>query len=159
MTDTQKRIIRALQNGLPVTQDPFGEIARDVGISRDELLSQMRAWKSDGTIRRLGAILRHHRAGYSTNAMAVWKVPDEQVEAFGRTASGFDCISHCYQRPRFAEFGYNLYTMIHGKSSTDCESAARELSECTRIFDYALLYTIAEYKKSSPIYFANEENT
>ena len=159
MTDTRKRIVRVLQNGLPVTQEPFGEIAREVGISQDELLSQLRAWKSDGTIRRLGAILRHHRAGYSTNAMAVWDVPDAQIEAFGATASGFNCISHCYQRPRFDEFRYNLYTMIHGRSRDECESAARKLSERTGISDYALLYTTAEYKKSSPVYFADEENT
>lgn len=159
MTDMQKRIVKALQDGLPAAKDPFREIARKVGIPQDKLLSQLRAWKNDGTIRRLGAILNHSIAGYSVNAMAVWDVPDEVAEKFGRTAAGFDSVSHCYQRPRFAGFRYNLYTMIHGKSAADCESVARELSERTGILDYALLYTTAEYKKSSPTYFADEERT
>jgi hypothetical protein len=64
-------------------------------------------------------------------------------------------VSHCYQRPRFAGFPYNLYTMIHGRSREECESAAGTISEQTGIADYALLYTTEEFKKTSPEYFAD----
>ena len=87
--------------------------------------------------------------------MGVWNVPDEQIETFGRKAASFSVVSHCYQRPRFAGFRFNLYTMIHGKSREDCEAAAREISARTGVTDYTLLYTTAEYKKSSPVYFAD----
>lgn len=157
MTEIQIRIIRALQEGLPLCEEPFAEIARRAGISQDDLLTQLQAWKDDGTIRRFGAILRHHQAGYSANAMGVWNVPDAQVESFGQTAASFKSVSHCYQRPRFGSFGYNLYTMIHGRSKEECEAAARKISEETGITEYKLLYTTAEFKKSSPVYFADEE--
>jgi len=157
MTETQIRIVKALQDGLPLSEDPFGEIARRAEVSQDELLAQIRAWQDDGTIRRFGAILRHHRAGYSANAMVVWNVPDDQVEEFGRIAAASKAVSHCYQRPRFAGFEYNLYTMVHGASKEDCESAARKISEQTGTADYALLYTTAEFKKSSPVYFADAQ--
>ena len=158
MTDTQKRLVRALQNGIPLTLDPYGDIARQVGVTRNEAISQIDEWKSAGVIRRMGAVLRHHKAGYSNNAMGAWNVPDEWSDEFGRTAAGFDSISHCYQRPRFEGFKYNLYTMIHGKSRPECEAIAKDLSERTGITDYTLLYTTAEYKKSSPVYFIDEED-
>ena len=86
-------------------------------------------------------------------------MPDDQVESFGRIAAGFDNVSHCYQRPRFSGFKFNLYTMIHGKSKDECEGTAREISERTGISDYELLYTTAEFKKSSPVYFTDVEVT
>jgi len=157
MTQTQIRIVKSLQDGLPISQEPFAEAARQVGISVEDLLEQLKQWQSDGAIRRFGAILRHHRAGYDANAMGVWDVPDDQVDGFAAVAVGFGNVSHCYQRPRFAGFRYNLYTMIHGKSKEDCEATAREISEKSGIHDYELLYTTAEFKKSSPVYFTDDE--
>ena len=152
MTRTQIRIIEAFQDGLPLTEEPFQQIAQEAGVSQDELLGQIKAWKTDGTIRRFGAILRHHRAGYSVNAMGVWNVADGQAAGFGRAAAGFNNVSHCYQRPRFPGFDFNLYTMIHGASADECESTALGISNQTGVTDYALLYTVAEFKKSSPVY-------
>lgn len=159
MTDLQIRIIQAIQNGIPASKEPFREIAENIGISQEELIKQLEIWKDDGAIRRFGAILRHHQAGYSVNAMAVWNVPDSQAESFGQIASHHRSVSHCYQRPRFDRFPYNLYTMIHGKSEQDCESVASEISASTSIADFRLLFTTAEYKKSSPAYFTERGNT
>ena len=154
MTGLQRRIVKSLQDGVPLTEQPFKEIARRLGISEDELLAQIEAWKADGAIRRFGAILHHQQAGYVVNAMGVWDVPDSQAEEFGRVAASFPAVSHCYQRPRFDGFPYNLYTMIHAKSRQECEKAARAISETTGIATYALLYTTAEFKKTSPVYFS-----
>lgn len=148
--DTDHKIIMALQGGLPMTEASYDDIAREAEISVDELLARINAWKADGTIRRFGAILRHTNAGYAVNSMVVWNVPDDQAEAFGNVAARSKSVSHCYKRPRFADFDYTLYTMIHGKSRDDCETAVREISQTTGITDYAMLYTTAEFKKTSP---------
>lgn len=152
MTKTQISIINALQNGLPLTEEPFQDVAREAGVSQNQLLDQIDAWKTNGTLRRFGAILRHHRAGYSANAMGVWNVPNDRAEAFGRAAARFINVTHCYQRPRLPGYDFNLYTMIHGASADECENTALEISNQTGITDYALLYTVAEFKKSSPVY-------
>jgi DNA-binding Lrp family transcriptional regulator len=156
MNETQIRIIKALQDGLPLSEEPFLEVARKAGVSQEDLLTQLRVWKEDGTIRRFGAMLRHRQAGYTANAMGVWNVPDARIEAFGQAAAGFRAVSHCYRRPRFEGFRYNLYTMIHGRSKEECEEVARRISAETGITDYRLLYTTAEFKKSSPAYFAED---
>ena len=41
MTDTQIMIIKALQDGLPLSEEPFREIARKIGIPQEELLAQV----------------------------------------------------------------------------------------------------------------------
>ena len=157
MDEKQIKIIRALQGGSLLDREPFKAIAAQAGVTEGDLLEQLLAWKEDGTIRRLGAILYHHQAGYAENVMCVWNVPDEQVEEFGDTAASLVAVSHCYERPRFEGFPYNVYTMIHGRSRTDCRLAVRQILLWTGISDYKLLFTGAEFKKTSPIYFAEEE--
>lgn len=159
MDEKQIRIIRALQDGLPLSLEPYKEIAERAGVTEDELLRQIRAWQDDGTIRRFGAILRHHQAGFAVNAMGAWNVPQDRIDDFTQAAGSIAAVSHMYQRPRFEGFDYDLYTMIHGRSREECEETARRISERTGITDYALLYTTAEFKKSSPVYFADDTET
>ncbi|MBP6965754.1 MAG: Lrp/AsnC family transcriptional regulator [Armatimonadetes bacterium] len=159
ISDLQRRIIRRIQGGLPLSERPFLAAAEEIGITEGELLAQIAEWKEDGTIRRFGAILKHADAGYAANAMGAWNVPDEDAERFGRTASSHKSVSHCYLRPRFEGFPYNLYTMIHGRSREECEVVAGTISEQTGVADYELLYTTAEYKKTSPVYFADDEES
>lgn len=159
MDDKQIRIIRALRDGLTISEEPFKEAAAKAGVTEDELLQQIRAWREDGTIRRFGAILKHQEAGYSVNAMGIWNVPADGVDEFVRAATAAGAVSHCYQRPRFEGFGYNLYTMIHGKSKEECEAVAAEISAQTSVTDFSLLYTTEEFKKSSPAYFADHMET
>ncbi|MDI6828012.1 MAG: Lrp/AsnC family transcriptional regulator [Armatimonadota bacterium] len=153
MNETQKKIVRAFENGLPVLKEPFKAMAESIGITEEELILQLRAWKADGTIRRFGALVRHHQAGFQTNAMGVWNVPDTQIENFANVAVQFHEVSHCYQRPRFQGFPFNIYTMIHGREKKDCENVAQAISMKTGVEDYLLLYTTAEFKKSSPLFF------
>lgn len=153
MTDLQKQLVRALQNGIPVVERPFQVIADSVGITEEQLIQELESMKASGMIRRFGAILRHQEVGFSANAMVVWNVPDEKVEEFGNAAAAFAQISHCYQRPRFEGFPYNMYTMIHGQSKSECEETARKLSKQCKVSQFELLYTITEYKKSSPVFF------
>ncbi|MDH7601184.1 MAG: Lrp/AsnC family transcriptional regulator [Armatimonadota bacterium] len=159
ITRKQRAIIRAIQGGIPLCEQPFHEIARRIGISTDELIKQIEMWKRDGTIRRFGAVLDHRRAGFETNAMVVWNVPDEQVESFGCTAAQFAAVSHCYERPRFEGFNYNMYTMIHGSCRRECEETVKTISQITGISDYRVLYTTAEFKKASPVYFGDDDLT
>lgn len=159
MTDTQIEIIKALKNGLPLSMEPYEEIAQQAGISTEKLLEQLQQWKADGTIRRFGAILRHHRAGYDANTMVVWDVSDDQVERFAEVAVSFKNVSHCYKRPRFGGFPYNLYTMIHGKCKDDCRAIAQSIADQTGTCDYSMLDTTAEFKKSSPVYFSSNEES
>lgn len=156
MTDSQIRIIRALRDGIPLTESPYEELASRAGVTKDELLQQLRHWKTDGTIRRFGAILRHNRAGYTTNAMVAWDVPEELIESFAETAASFGNVSHCYKRPRFPGFGFNLYTMVHGRSRDECEQTIAEIEARSSVNRKEVLYTTAEFKKSGPVYFPDD---
>src|SRR3989344_2610917 len=112
--EADRRLLAAIQQGLPLVARPYAEIGARLGLSQAPRLARL---KAGGVIRRFGVVVRHHELGYSANAMVVWDVPDGQVAELGRCLAGFDFITLCYRRPRRPPAGrYNLYCMIHGKN-------------------------------------------
>lgn len=115
--ETDRRLLAAIQHGLPLTSRPYAEIGAHLGLSEEQVITRLAQLKASGVIRRFGVVVRHHELGYSANAMVVWDVPDEQVTELGRCLAGFDFITLCYRRPRrLPQWRYNLYCMIHGQS-------------------------------------------
>ena len=155
LTQLEKRIIHALQQDLPVVRRPFAAVAERLGISEAELLEKIRAFVSDGTIRRFGATLRHQRSGFEANAMVVWEVEPQRAEDVGRVFASFREVTHCYQRPTLLDWQYRLFTMIHGPSRQECRQIAKRMAEAASVKDYLLLFTVEELKKTTMAYFAN----
>ncbi|OPX91662.1 MAG: hypothetical protein A4E54_00159 [Pelotomaculum sp. PtaB.Bin117] len=153
LTEQDKKIIRALQNGLPLVTRPYQSIAEELEMTEDELVEKIRSFITDGKIRRFGATVRHFELGFVANAMVVWDVPEEKVSETGRIMAGFKEVTHCYRRPRRPGWPYNLFTVVHGQSREYCAGIAKRLSRATGVTNYSLLYSTAELKKSSMRYF------
>lgn len=152
-TKQEKALIRQLQEDIPLISAPFQDIGKKVGLSQEQVLATIQAWKSEGVIRRFGAALKHHKAGVMANVMVVWKVPKDRTKEVGATMASFPGVSHCYERPVLPEWPYNLFTMIHGRTADECRAITKEISKATGIQDYQLLFSTKEYKKSSMKYF------
>ena len=153
LTELEKQIVRELQKGLPLVSQPYLELAERLGLSEIELIEKIKEFLDRGLLRRLGAAVRHQDLGYVANAMIVWEVSEEQVLKAGQTMAGFAEVSHCYQRPAYPDWPYNLFTMVHGQNEEECQKIAQRLSEATDMKKYKLLFSTAELKKSTMKYF------
>lgn len=123
LTELQRQIVLKTQKGLPLSSTPFNQIAEELGISLNELLKELKEMKSNGAIRRIGAVPNHYKIGYTENAMTVWDIPDEKLPEAIETLKSISFISHCYKRPRFEpDWPYNIFAMIHGQNSEELES-------------------------------------
>lgn len=158
LTDLDKRIIASIQGDIPITEQPYLEIAEQLGISEDLLLERLKLLCNKGIIRRFGATLRHQKSGYQANAMVAWQVDEENIDAVGQRMSVFREVSHCYRRSPKNDWPYNLYTMIHAKDEASCRKIAREISKETSIGDYTLLFSRRELKKTSMEYFPTDDD-
>ncbi len=107
-------------------------------------------------LRRVAAILFHRRAGFSANGMGVWKVPDDRIMELGMRMAAFRGISHCYQRPTYADWPYSVFTMAHGRSKEECDAILDSIAEQTGINERATLYSSTEFKKIRLLYFTDE---
>jgi siroheme decarboxylase len=148
-------VIRATQGDLPVVPEPYAPSAAALGMSVTELLEQMTGMRERGLLRRVAAILFHRRAGFSANGMGVWKVPAEQIERIGPRMASYRGISHCYQRPTYADWPYSVFTMAHGRSKEECDAVLDAIADDTGIEDRATLYSSTEFKKIRLLYFTD----
>lgn len=153
LNELEKAIVRELQGDLPLVKKPYQAIAERLGITEEELLQKMREMKERGIIRRLGVALCHREVGFVANAMVVWIVPEERAAEVGKLMAAFPEVSHCYQRPTYPDWPYNLFTMIHAKTVEECEKVAASISQAVQVDDYQLLFSTEELKKSSMQYF------
>ena len=111
-----QQLVASIQDGLELSSKPFASIAARLGISEQKVIKRIQQLKDDGTIKRLGVVVRHKELGFKANAMVVWDVPDDSVAEIAQRISSFDCVTLCYQRPRhLPDWSYNLFSMIHGK--------------------------------------------
>jgi siroheme decarboxylase len=88
--------------------------------------------------------------------MGVWKVPEERILELGPRMAAFRGISHCYQRPTYADWPYSVFTMAHGRSKEECDAILDSVSETTGIEERRTLYSSTEFKKVRLLYFTDE---
>ncbi|WP_026477224.1 siroheme decarboxylase subunit beta [Alkaliphilus transvaalensis] len=153
LRDLDKEIIRALQEDFPLSSEPYRELAESLGIEEDLLLDRIRVYLDEGIIRRFGAAIKHREMGFKANAMVVWQVEPQLTKEVGKVMASFPEVSHCYERPTFPQWPYNLFTMVHGKTHEACEDIASQIAKAVNVDNYRLLYSSKEFKKTSMKYF------
>src|SRR6266540_2412478 len=145
--------IRQLQKDLKIISEPFSEPASNLGISTNDLFKMAKAYQDAGVMRRFAAILRHREAGFVANGMVVWKVPEDKIDDVGYKLASFPQVSHCYRRPVYPDWEFNLFSMIHARTFESAEKTASEMFSLIGIIDYKILFSSREFKKVRVKYF------
>jgi DNA-binding Lrp family transcriptional regulator len=156
--DRDTAVIQATQGPMAVVDNPWSEAAEEVGMTTPELLSHLEALIERKILRRVAAILFHRRAGFSANGMGVWKVRPERVADVGGRMAAVRGVSHCYERPTYADWPYSVFTMAHGRSKEECDAVLDSIADEHDLHgdDRAVLYSSTEYKKIRLHYFTDD---
>jgi len=127
-----------VEQGLPLVRRPYDLWALQLGCDADRVLDTLARWQREGTLKRFGAIVRHHELGFDANAMTVFDVPDDQVDARGAALARDEAVTLAYRRERATHWTYNLYCMVHGRhrdgvrATLDAVVQRAGLSDCAR---------------------------
>src|SRR5204863_9722750 len=104
---------------------PFDMLAKNGGgLTSEDLLGTARSLLQRGLMRRFGAVIPTRKPGFSASAMGVWVVPEQRVDEIGARMSQNKAVSHCYLRPVYDDWPYNLYTIVHGRWSTSASRSS-----------------------------------
>ena len=152
LSTIEQRILAAIQEGLPNSQTPYKDMARQAGIETDELLSTLADWHKQGRLRRIGAIVNHFKVGLGAGAMVLWEVERGRVEEVGKILAGFEEVSHAYERNGAENRPYNVYTMVHAANAEQLQQTIEQMSRACGVADYRVLVTEKELKKVPPTY-------
>jgi DNA-binding Lrp family transcriptional regulator len=153
LTEEDLNYVRVLQQDLSLELVPFQGWADSLGVSQDELLAKARDFEASGVMRRFAAVLGHRKAGFVANGMICWRIPEERLPDVGCRLASYPQVSHCYQRPVYPDWPYNVLSMVHALSREQCEEIARRMSQEIGVDDYVILYSTKEYKKERVRYY------
>jgi DNA-binding Lrp family transcriptional regulator len=150
LTDEERALILAVQDGLPIVREPYRAVAERLGTTEERVRELLRALLARGVIKRLGAVPNHIALGFTANGMAVWDVPDGRVSEVGRKVGGFPEVSHCYRRPRRPpDWPYNLFAMVHGRSRQEVLAVVERIAAEAGIADlpHTVLFSRRQFRK------------
>lgn len=182
LSESDKIRIRLLSDDLPHSLTPFTDLlerhceASTTTHNREAsgrsnleaFLDSARADLSSRRMRRFGAVLRHQQAGFPCNAMVCFDIgsmlqaPGTRIEtsvpvdvsAAGTILAANPHVSHCYERPAFEGFPYNVYAMFHAQSDDELNQFVTEAAIALGNPKFAVLHSVRELKKTSYRYFA-----
>lgn len=156
LSDTEQKVLSVIGKDFPNSRSPYDDMAAKGGIETKQLLSILKKWKRNGTLRRVGAIANHFKTGFGVSAMIILKVKPEKVENVGQILAGFKEVSHCYERETAENWPYNLYAMVHSDRIENLEQIVRKISRLCGVTEYRILLTERELKKVPPTYILPE---
>ncbi|MEN6341613.1 MAG: Lrp/AsnC family transcriptional regulator [Methanospirillum sp.] len=141
-------VLRQLQEGVPIVEEPFNEIARRLGVSEEEVFSSIEALQAEGVIRRFGARIDQRKVGITVNAMVAWRVAPDRVETVGRAMAAHPEVTHCYERTTIpGRWEYNLFTVLHQPDQTSLRRHLSVLSAESGVEDFVVLISGREFKR------------
>lgn len=157
LTDFDRARIHLLCGDLPHSLTPFTELSPE---NLESFLEGAQSDLASKRMRRFGAVLRHQNAGFPCNAMVCFKIEQSLnsknlgVPEAGIILAGNPHVSHCYERPPFEDFPYNIYAMFHAQSNECLLQYVSEIAKNLGNPPYAILRSVQELKKTSYEYFA-----
>jgi DNA-binding Lrp family transcriptional regulator len=150
MMTTDHEILQLIQDGVPVTREPFKEAADKLGMTQEELVERVKAMNENGLIRRFSANINQRKLGITANAVVVWNIPEAKMEVSVPVFLKRGEISHIYERRVYpGRWEYNLYTVVHDYDRESVERFAKKIADEIGVDDYQVLFSKRRFKGTS----------
>ena len=152
VAEADRPLAALLEAGVPLVPRPFDDWAQALGRTPASVLATLQQWLDQGTLRRIGAIVRHHELGFDANAMTVFNIPDAQVDACGEALARVTGVTLAYRRERAEGWPYNLYCMVHGRDrAVVLEVIARAMGNAGLAhYPHEVLFSCRRFKQTGP---------
>ena len=119
----EQRVLNDFQHDFPLSATPFADMAQQLGVSEDEILSAVSKLQDDGVISRVGPVFTPNRIGVST--LAAMSIPEAELECVARIVSAFAEVNHNYER----DHEFNLWFVVTASSEEHLEIVLHEIEQ------------------------------
>ncbi len=149
MDGVNQKLLVILQNGFPLTAEPFVEMSKSLNISEEEVIDRIEGFKKEGIIRQISPVFDARSLGYRTTLVAM-KVPEDRLEKAAQILRENPYISHGYER----EHPFNLWFTLSMLGTVSMEVEMRRIGEDIPADTFFQLPAIKLYKIGA--YFGTE---
>jgi len=143
-------LAQRVEEGLPIVSQPYSVLARELGQTEAWVTGRIAAWLADGRLKRFGVVVRHHELGFDANAMTVFNVPVDQVDACGQRLAEQAGVTLAYRRSRAEGWPFNLYAMVHGTHRDAVTAVIERVTQAAGLsaFPRQVLFSTRRFKQT-----------
>ena len=107
-------LLGLLQSEFPLTQEPYAELGKKLGVSGDEVQQRIGQLKANGIVRAIGPVINPARLGFRTTLVAT-VVAKAEMDNAARLLNDHPMVSHAYER----DHHFNLWFTLGFPEKTD----------------------------------------
>jgi DNA-binding Lrp family transcriptional regulator len=125
-----KAILNRIQSDFPIEPRPYEVIARELGLTEQQVVQRVRDLKAAGIIRRIGGNFVPHKVGFVSTLCAA-KVPEDQIDAFAAVVNKYAGVTHNYQRENTFNIWFTFIAPSREEIAQNLERISRETGVTT----------------------------
>ena len=109
LDDINRNIINTLQYKFPLTDRPYKDVAKTLGISEADLLARIKTLLEDGYLTRFGPLFHAENMGGALSLCAMI-IPEEDFDKVTEIVNALPEVAHNYQRDHKMNMWFVLAT-------------------------------------------------
>jgi len=131
MDKIDKQIINALQDGFPICDAPYRQVAIGLGLNEHDLIARLQALLADGVLTRFGPLYNAEQMGGALTLAAV-KAPVERFDEIVAIINAFPEVAHNYARSH----ELNMWFVIATETPEQIQQTINAIEQATGLTVY-----------------------
>jgi DNA-binding Lrp family transcriptional regulator len=131
MEEIDRHIINNLQGGFPICEHPYAQVAKQLGITENELLQRLTKLLDDGILSRFGPMYHAERLGGGLT-LAAMCVPEADFDKVAEKVNAFPEVAHNYAR----EHALNMWFVLATEQPKRIDEVINEIETQTGLRIY-----------------------
>ena len=124
--DIDRLILNRLQEGFPISPEPYSEVATELGIAESDLIDRLAAMKEARIFTRFGPFFDAEAMG-GAFCLCAMAVPEEEFETVMTKVNARPEVAHNYERSH----RLNMWFVLATETREEIDAVARSLSQET----------------------------
>jgi len=126
MDALDRKIINVLQTGFPLTEQPYTDVATELGIEEKELLTRLSNLLENKTLTRFGPMYDAQKLGGAFSLVAI-QIPEDDFETVTEVVNSYSEVAHNYHR----DHDFNMWYVLATETPEQIDEVNREIEQRT----------------------------
>jgi DNA-binding Lrp family transcriptional regulator len=128
LNQKDRLLLKELQNNFPVSERPYFEIGRRLGLSEPEVIRKLKKFKKNGLLRYVGAIFDTKKLRLKSSLVAM-AVPKARLAQVTKIINSHPEVSHNYLRDDI----FNVWFTVSAGSKQRLKNIISQIKKNTKI--------------------------
>ncbi|WP_374480344.1 Lrp/AsnC family transcriptional regulator [Zoogloea sp.] len=126
LDELDRRIINALQGGFPISDEPYREVAAQLGTTEADLIARLQRLLDARVLTRFGPMFQIERLG-GRFVLAALAVPEERFDEVAAAVNALPEVAHNYRR----EHRLNMWFVLATETPDGIAAATARIEAAT----------------------------